>query len=534
MNGWPALPHRLRRLRGRLAAGALGLALTAVSAPARQVAVTILNTTDLHGSIRRTPGTYVDHNEGSLLQCATIIRGIRAKNPNTLLVDCGDVFQGTAESFLSKGGAMARAMNALGYDAWAVGNHEFDWGVEVLGGLLEQMQAPPLAANLRADDRAPAGFSRIRPYVIREVDGIKVAIVGLTTPNLPNWFRGLEEAGLQTMKSRRALEQVLPLVRRERPHILILLVHQGLLSRDDDANEINAICRRFAEFDVVLGGHLHWVLAGARIGRTDYAQAGSGGGGVMRIDLVYDTVEGAVVHKTFDYLPVWEETPEDPELAAEVAGDLAAADEWMETVLGRTAGDLGCSLAGAGLCPVQQLLCAAIADSTGADVVLHGVLSSQSILAGDIRVADVWRVVPYENTIGCAWLTAAEIREIMEEATAYLGTDRYFGAWGLQYELHPDAPPGRRIRGLRAADGGVIHPKTRLKVAFNSYHLAGGGGRFPELTRVVNRPQSRLQHGDITTRQMVMDYIRKHPELTLAPGTNAVVVRDRGARRSRK
>ncbi|NLB58226.1 MAG: hypothetical protein GX805_07125, partial [Gammaproteobacteria bacterium] len=210
MNGWPALPHRLRRLRGRLAAGALGLALTAVSAPARQVAVTILNTTDLHGSIRRPPGTYVDHNEGSLLQCATIIRGIRAKNPNTLLVDCGDVFQGTAESFLSKGGAMARAMNALGYDAWAVGNHEFDWGVEVLGGLLEQMQAPPLAANLRADDRAPAGFSRIRPYVIREVDGIKVAIVGLTTPNLPNWFRGLEEAGLQTMKSRRALEQVLP------------------------------------------------------------------------------------------------------------------------------------------------------------------------------------------------------------------------------------------------------------------------------------------------------------------------------------
>ena len=71
-------------------------------------------------------------------------------------------------------------------------------------------------------------------------------------------------------------------------------------------------------------------------------------------------------------------------------------------------------------------------------------------------------------------------------------------------------------------------------MAFNSYHLAGGGGRFPELTRVVNRPQSRLQHGDITTRQMVMDYIRKHPELTIPAGTNAVVVRDRGARRSRK
>ena len=89
MNLRTAPPHRFCRLHGRLAAGALSLALAAVSAPARQVAVTILNTTDLHGSIRRTPGTYVDHNEGSLLQCATIIRGIRAKNPNTLLVDCG-------------------------------------------------------------------------------------------------------------------------------------------------------------------------------------------------------------------------------------------------------------------------------------------------------------------------------------------------------------------------------------------------------------------------------------------------------------
>lgn len=526
-----AAPRQGRRvLRRIVVCGALLMALGGIPASARQVHLTLLNTTDLHGSIRRTPGVYVDHNDGSLLQCATIIREVRAETPNTLLLDCGDVFQGTAESFLTKGTIMVRALNALGYDAWAVGNHEFDWGLDLLGGLLGQMQAVPLAANLLVGPQAPAGFDRVRPYVIREVDGLKVAIVGLTSPNLPRWFRGLAEADLRVLDSRRALEKILPQVRRERPHILILLVHQGLLARDDDANEINTICRRFGEFDVVLGGHLHWVLAGARIGRTDYAQAGSGARGVMRLDLVYDTVEGAVVGKTFTYLPVEPDTPEDEDLAAQVADELALSDAWLAEVLGHTPEGLKCSLAGAGLSPVQQLLCAAIAQSTGADVVLHGVLSTKSIPAGDIRVADVWPVVPYENTTGCAWLTVAEIRAIMEEATEFLGTERYFGTWGLQYELYPDAPRGRRIRQVRAADGTPIHPKTRLKVALNSYHLAGGGGRFPEMTRLINQANARLQYGDVSTRQMVMDYIQAHPQLVMPAGTNAVVVRDRSSR----
>jgi 2',3'-cyclic-nucleotide 2'-phosphodiesterase (5'-nucleotidase family) len=523
MNAAPGQPRNLRPWRRFLLSGVLWM--LAAPGVARTVTVTVLATTDVHGSIRRTPDTYVDHNDGSLLQCATLIREVRRERPQALLVDSGDIFQGTAESYLTRGGIMVKAMNALGYDAWAVGNHELDWGVDALAGLLDRMQAVPLAANLLVEEPAPEAFSRVRPYVLKEVDGLRVALVGLTTPNLPNWFHGLEKKGLRTLDSRRALERTLPQVRRERPHILILLVHQGLLSRDDEANEINGICRRFSEFDLVLGGHLHWVLAGARIGRTDYAQAGSGAQGVMRIDIDFDTVKNAVTGKRFEFLPVRTGTPEDPDLAARVAGDLAQADEWLETVLGRTTQDLTYSLAGAGLSPVQQLLCASIAEATGAEVVLHGVLAREHLSAGDIRVSDVWRIVPYENTIACAWLNRGEILEIMEEATEYLGTDRYFGAWGLQYEVHPYAPPGERIRNLRAADGRPIHARRRIRVAFNSYHLAGGGGRFPHLVRIANTPNARLEVLETTTREMVMDYIRRQGDLTIPPGTHAVVVR---------
>ena len=525
MSRRPAAIHDLRAAARRFFVYA-ALALCAATGRARTVAVTVVSTTDMHGSIRRTPGVYAEHNEGSLLQGARIIRRIRAENPNTLLLDCGDIFQGTAESFLTRGDVMARAMNALGYDAFVLGNHEFDWGVETLGEMLGKMEAPALAANLLAGPEAPAAFRKVLPYVVKEVDGIKVAIVGLTTPNIPNWFRDVATHDLRVVDSRRALEATLPLVRKERPQILILLVHQGIMVDDDDANEINGICRRFGEFDLVLGGHLHWVLAGARIGKADYAQGGSGARGVMRTDLIFDTVENAVVDKKFEYIPVTRRQREDPELAALVSNDLARADEWLGAVLGETTADLSYSPAGTGLCPVQQLLAAAIAEATEAEVVLHGVLSDQSIPAGEIRVSDIWKIVPYENTVGTVWLTLAEIHAILEEAAAYLGTDRYFGARGLQYEVYPNAPEGRRIRNLRAADGRPINGKRRIKVALNSYHLAGGGRRFPTLVKAANTPNCRLEMVKTTTRDMVIEYVRRHRSLTLPTGANAKLVRE--------
>jgi 2',3'-cyclic-nucleotide 2'-phosphodiesterase (5'-nucleotidase family) len=532
MSRCASLAENLRGLRRFFVLAAL--ALWAAPGLARTVAITVLNTTDMHGAIRRTPGVYAEHNGGSLLQCATLIRRVRAENPNTVLLDCGDVFQGTAESLLSRGGVMARAMNALGYDAFAVGNHEFDWGADVLGEMLGKMEAPPLAANLLAGADAPEAFRRVLPFVVKEVDGVKVAIVGLTTPNIPNWVRDLSAHDLRIVDSRRALEATLPLVRKERPQVMILLVHQGLTAGDDEANEINGICRRFGEFDLVLGGHLHAAIAGAQVGKVDYAQAGSGARGVMRIDLTFDTVENAVVDKKFAFLPVTAHVPEDSEIASLVAPDLKRADGWLDDKLGKTMADLVYSSAVPGLCPVQQLLCAAIAEKTEAEVVLHGILSDQSIPAGDILVSDVWRIVPYENTVGCIWLTLAEVHAIMEEAAGFLGEDRYFGAWGLQYDVFPNAAEGKRIRNLRAADGRPINGKRRIKTAVNSYHLAGGGGRFPALVKAAATPNCRLEMKESTVRDMVMDFIRRHRTLTIPAGTNAVVMLEEPKRWQRK
>ena len=518
---------RLRRIL--VAVALVVLAGVAVALPpdagARTATITILCTADLHGCIHSTPGRYLEHNTGSLLRLATIIRQVRAETPNVLLLDAGDVFQGTAESLLSGGEAMAVPMNALGYDAIAVGNHEFDWGVAEAGRLLSLFDAPVLAANLLRGPGSPPAFARVRPWTVCTVDGVRVGIVGLTNPNLNQWFRDMAPAGLRAGDSRTALERCLPDLRRENPQVLVLLAHQSLQAKDDDANEINAIGSRFGEFDLILGGHVHHVVKGARAGLADYAQAGSGATGLLRADLDYDTVSRRVTAKRFEWLPATPDVPEDPELRAAVAPYLDRADREMARVLGQTERPLTASLAAPGLSPVQQLFCRAIADATGAEVVLHGVFSATSVPAGPITVADLWRLVPYENTIGTAELTLAEIREILEESTDYLGTVRAIGTWGLSYEIHTYAPPGDRIRNLRGADGTAINGRRRLRVAFNSYHLAGGGGRFPRLAELAAQPHARLAMHPIGMRDMVGDYIRAQRVLDIPAGDSVTVIR---------
>lgn len=501
------------------------LAVSAIPAAARTTTLTVLCTSDLHGSVRATPGRYLEHNAGSFLQVATLVRRIRAETPNVLLLDAGDIFQGTAESLLSRGETMAIPMNALGYDAVAVGNHEFDWGVAEAGRLLSLLDAPPLAANLLRAPGAPAAFDRVRPWTVRTVDGIRVGIVGLTNPNLNQWFRDMAPAGLRAGPSREALERCLPDLRRENPQVLLLLAHQALQAKDDDANEINAIGARFGEFDLILGGHVHRTVRGARAGLADYAQSGSGATGLLRADLDYDTVSRRVTAKRIQWIPVTPDIPEDPALRAAVAPFLDRTDREMARVLGRTDLPLTASLAAPGLSPVQQLFCQAIADSTGAQVVIHGVFSTASVPPGPVTVADLWRLVPYENGIGIAELPLSDIRDILEESIPYLGTVRAFSAWGLSYELHPSAPPGERVRNLRWADGSPVHGRQRIRVAFNSYHLAGGGGRFPVLAERTSDPRARLAMAPVGMRDMVAACIQARSPLSIAPGTNVTLVR---------
>lgn len=510
----PSIPARgLARIAGAL------LVLAAATASSREIPVTILHTTDVHGFIESTRDYEGRDNVGGLLRCATLIRNIRAETPGALLVDCGDLWIGSPESFVTKAAIVRQAVAWLRYDAWVVGNHDFDWGLAAFQKILESAPSPALGANIRSRPGVPNPAGAVHPYLIREVDGIRVAFVGLTTPGIPGWFLPEFLGPLEFERSVPALRRLLPEIREAGVEILILLLHQGVRPfADDEANELEAIAAAFPEFDMILGGHTHQVVPGIRIRDVWYAQAGYYATGLGRVDLVYDTVRGAVVRVESKLLPVGPDVEPCAELQAEVQAGLDRTAAQRGKVVGRSACDLVASVKPPGQSPVQQLLARAIAEESGAEIVLHGILEEGTLPAGPITGGDLWRLVPYENRVGLLSLTAAELKAVLEENAQHLGTTQFQGIFGLSYDLDPAAPPGRQVRHLRLPDGSKLHGRKRYRVAINSYVLASGGRRYPLVRRLVSKSNTRFELTDIDSRAAVARYLRKHRPLDLGPG----------------
>ncbi|NLB60131.1 MAG: bifunctional metallophosphatase/5'-nucleotidase, partial [Lentisphaerae bacterium] len=339
--------------------------------------------------------------------------------------------------------------------------------------------------------------------------------------------------GLVFEKSVAALRRVLPAVRAQHADVLVLAAHQGWRQWGDDAaNEINALARAFPEIDVILGGHTHVAVEGMELQGVAYIQPGAHGLWLAKVQMQVDTNRHCVVRRTAELIAVDSSIPQDPELTQQSAPALADTKNYLRQELGQTIRELSAQSPYPGQSSVQALLAAAIAEAVQSDVVFHGTLSSASLAAGRIRMRDLWRIVPYENTIGVAQLTLAELAEILEENSRYWRTRQFRGLSGLTYELVrvSDAGPAKyQVQNIRLLDGSVPPPGARLRVAFNSHDLASAGARFPRLREIAEQPAARLQETDVDTRRAVRAYIQKHSPLDISAVESARLVRRRGS-----
>jgi 5'-nucleotidase / UDP-sugar diphosphatase len=506
-------------------AGWLGVWLLLVwTAAARQVELTILHTTDLHGHL--LPTTDYDGNEdvGGALRIATAVEQKRAELPNVVLLDGGDLYQGTMAGFLSGGRVMNRVLDFLDYDAWVIGNHEFDWGIPTLQAALEDGSVPVLGANLTVTPGRPNPLSMVKPYVMLERDGVRIGVVGLTTDGLPSWFRPEWMGDVAVLDSVETLARIMPEVRAQEPDVLILLVHQGLRPwGDSHDNEINRIADAFPEFDLMIGGHSHRPVAEARVNRVPYVQAGYHGIWLGQVDMVYDTVERRVVETAGRLQLMDASVPMHEALSALVADTLTEAEQRAAVVHGEAAVDIPARSRVKGQSPMQQLIAQALAEAVDADVVVHGVFEADGLAAGPVSEADLWRVIPYENTIGVMQLTAGQLRQVLEENNGMRRRTQFMGVSGIRYAVDLGAPEGEQVGAVTWPDGSPIHPRKRLGVAFNSYVLASGGTRFPVIRALADDPVNRLEMHAVQTRAALRQYIQRQTPLGPIDGGEAAV-----------
>src|SRR5918992_608781 len=165
-----------------------------------RVQITILGTTDLHGNINPIDYYTNKPDNRGLAKVATLIKRVRKEQPNVLLVDSGDTIQGSPlASFHSRKNSappnpMMLVMSSLNYDAMAVGNHEYNFGLKILEKARSEANFPWLSANTYDKDKQQPHY---KPYIVKEVAGVRIGILGLTTPGVPNWDNPPNYAGLE-------------------------------------------------------------------------------------------------------------------------------------------------------------------------------------------------------------------------------------------------------------------------------------------------------------------------------------------------
>jgi 5'-nucleotidase/UDP-sugar diphosphatase len=437
---------------------------------------------------------------GVALMAATATQ-LRARAPDrTLLLDAGDTWQGTFISNADKGAALVQVMNRMGYDAQALGNHDFDWGQDVLRSRAREASFPFLAANV-VDVASGAVPGYAKPYVVKDLGVTRVAIVGIANPGTPAINKPNNVSGLRFLPAADAVRRHLPEMRAQ-ADVLIALSHIG---RDDDL----ALAQQVPELDLIIGGHSHTALTTALTqGRTTIAQAGSSASFLGRLEVTIDAskrVAGVARSDALISLVSGRIDP-DPEVAKIVAARASETRALTERVVGKTLVDLESQSAGE--FPLGNLIVDAMLDYCRAKgwqshLALHnnsGIRSGLS--AGDITYGEIYRVLPFDNAIVNLELSGAQVSRILERTVS--GRPGNLLIAGGAYSFRAGAESGKRLASV-TIQGAPLDPAARYRVCTIDYLALGGDDQ------TTFREGTNLIYGDLAA-DVVADYLlRRSP-----------------------
>jgi 5'-nucleotidase / UDP-sugar diphosphatase len=512
------------KLAGR--AGLLGAFPTLASAAAAlepdTVCISILHTTDLHGHIVPTFDYDGAADRGGFARCVTQIQRWRRQNPNSILIDVGDVYQGTDVSLRNKGALMIDLFNHVEYDAWVIGNHEFDWGIGPFTDALQKSVMPVLGANLTLDGK-PAGssfdpgnpFAKIQPFFIRKIAGIKVALIGVTTPGMSFWLPREFTVGIDFQHPVESVRRAVTKAKSEGADAIVLTGHMGLKPRtggDDFANTVMALTSEFPEVAVFIAGHTHQAIPGRLTNHVLFTQADHFGIHVGRIDLLFDRHSKKLLRRE----AICELMDSNCDLDPVVLSRGGAELEESEANLARPIGEVKKTLHARGRqghpSDIEKLIGAAITETlaergVAVDAVMHGVFDENAKLpAGLITINDIWAIIPYENLIVTATLSCEEIKNVMEEV--YVSREPR-SLLGIEIKVG-DRGPNRRISAMTFPDGRALERDKKYVIAINSFDARSGGHHFMKLRALLEKPEANCFLHPVQTRDAVIDYFQRH------------------------
>jgi 2',3'-cyclic-nucleotide 2'-phosphodiesterase (5'-nucleotidase family) len=461
-----------------------------------EVMISIVHTNDTHARVEA--GGY----DGmGFERVATIVSQIEAANPNTLVLDAGDAFHGQTIATLNEGESIVKIFNEIGYDVMTPGNHDFNYGKERLLELDEMAEFPIVAANVYYDD-----YSEFLPgFTVKEIDGVKVGIFGIATPETVYKSHPANTEGLEFFDPVIASKLMVAKLEDD-VDVIVGLVHLGL--DESSIHTSRLVAENVEGIDLIVDGHSHTELPeGLMVGNTLIAQAGGYDNNVGIVDLVVKN--GMVTSKSARLINKEEaaELEPDPAITAIIAEVKEANDLITEEFVSENSIELvgEREFVRTGETNLGNLITDSMVEFTGADVALtNGGGIRASIPAGDITVGDVITVLPFGNYVVTIDVTGAEIVEALEHGlSAYPET---LGAFphiaGMNVVFDPSQEAGSRVVEVTIG-GEELDMEATYSLATNDFLAAGGD----DYTMFGGKELTALYPG---LDEILVEYIREY------------------------
>lgn len=454
-------------LAASLAFSHAALANEAAQTTEKVTKITLLHTNDSHSRVFE--GQYDGMGFAKL---STLVKQQEEKNANTLLLDAGDTFHGQTFATLTRGESIAKVLNEVGYDGLAAGNHDFNYGYKRLLELAEMVEFPVLSANVVYE---ATGELVLPPYMIKEVDGIKLGIFGLSTPETHYKTHPKNVEGLKFTDPVAAANKMVAELNEKGVDAVIALTHLGT---DESSTDTSIkVATGAPGIDLIIDGHSHTV-ENVGVSGTKIVSAGEYLKNLGVVELEFKGKELASMNASLI-------TKED---AASIVpdADVQAVVETIETaqdaILAEVVGTTTVKLDGErdqvrkAESNLGNLITDAMLDATGADFALtNGGGIRASIDAGEITKGEIITVLPFGNYIQTKDITGKDIKAALENGAS--GYPANHGAFaqvaGLTYKIDETKPAGERVHSI-TIQGKPIHLNETYTMATNDFLAAGG------------------------------------------------------------
>lgn len=500
------------------------------------VVLTVVHTNDTHSRIEEGKA------EIGFAEMAAQVDKMRKDNKNLILLDAGDTFHGLPVATVVKGDSIAKAMNVMGYDAMTAGNHDFNYGYDRLKEIEKTLKFPILSANVKTKDSKDA----FKPYMIKEVKGIKVGIFGLSTPETATKTNPKNVEGVTFENPIETSKKMVQELKKENVDMIIALGHIGL----DENSEFTSkkIIEAVDGIDLFIDGHSHTLLKdGMVVKNTLIAQTGNYGQnlGVVEIGfkdkkivdkkaslITKNDVKPAVVPPADN-----DKKPEKDQIKAEPAGkmylepnkavleSIKKSKDEMKSVTGQVIGKTTVELEGkrenvrSRETNLGNLLADAMKEETKADLAItNGGGIRDSIDVGDITKEEVLKVLPFGSYIITKEVKGEDLVKVLEHATdAYPNVEGKFPqVSGITFKIDMSKEKGSRVADIMV--NGQKLDLNKTYVVATSDFIANGGDGYPvfKTAKLLNEFGGQ--------DEVLMNYLKKHNPVAPKDGERVIVI----------